>query len=179
MTPVSIETLRLLLDYDPESGELKWKSRPREMFPNQRAFSTWNARYAGKPALITKMPNGYLAGKIFGVSYYAHRVILALVNGAWPDKTDHERGDRADNRHHILRDVSVVENNRNLKMRHDNTSGAPGVSWCKRTNRWQASIGVNYRKLSLGYHDDINDAIAARKAAEIKYGFHRNHGRAA
>ena len=33
------------------------------------------------------------------------------------------------------------------------------------------------KQIHLGYFDDKKDAIAARKAAEVKYGFHKNHGR--
>jgi hypothetical protein len=34
------------------------------------------------------------------------------------------------------------------------------------------------RKIHLGYFDVLNDAAVARKVAEIKYGFHQNHGSA-
>jgi len=46
----SVETLRQLLDYDPETGILTWKPRPVEMFRthHKRICAT---RYAGKEAL--------------------------------------------------------------------------------------------------------------------------------
>jgi len=44
------ERLRQLLRYEPETGLLFWLARPREMFSTQRAFSTWNARFAGQQA---------------------------------------------------------------------------------------------------------------------------------
>jgi len=34
------------------------------------------------------------------------------------------------------------------------------------------------KAVHLGFFDDKDDAIAARKAANIKYGFHANHGAA-
>lgn len=43
-------------------------------------------------------------------------------------------------------------------------------------DKWQALIRVESRFINLGYFEDINDAIAARKEAEIKYNFHPNHG---
>ena len=90
---------------------------------------------------------------------------------------DHENGDRSDNRIANLRDVPPSENMRNVKRHITNTSGHVGVFWYKPRNKWVARITVNYTLHHLGYFTDIADAIAARKAAEIFYGFHKNHGR--
>lgn len=35
---------------------------------------------------------------------------------------------------------------------------------------------VNYKSINLGILDTIEEAAAARAEAEIKYGFHPNHG---
>ena len=50
-----------------------------------------------------------------------------------------------------------------------NSSGVVGVSWDKRTKKWQARIGVNGGRIELGRFKDLNDAILARKEAEKKY----------
>jgi hypothetical protein len=51
-----------------------------------------------------------------------------------------------------------------------NSSGVRGVSFRKATNKWQALIGVNSKLINLDYFTALEEATAARKQAEIKYG---------
>lgn len=56
----------------------------------------------------------------------------------------------------------------------NNTSGRTGVSFHKNLGKWVARITVNRCRLQLGNYLDIEDAIAAREAAELKYfGFNK------
>jgi len=55
------------------------------------------------------------------------------------------------------------------KIQINNKSGVKGVCWCKSSGKWVAHIGFRCKTYTLGKFDDINDAIAARKAAEGKY----------
>jgi hypothetical protein len=175
--------LRTLLRYEPETGKLFWLERDASLFRDlkfsaDRNCRIWNTRYAGAEAFKADDGKGYLVGSIFGRAYNAHRVIWALIHGEWPKaEIDHINGDRSDNRISNLRSVSVQENARNSKLPADNTSGAIGVSWKKRDARWQAYIAVNRRHIHLGYFDDFDAAVAARKEAELRLGFHPNHGR--
>ena len=54
-------------------------------------------------------------------------------------------------------------------MQKNNTSGYPGVSWSKREQQWRARIKVDGKEKHLGYFNDIDDAIKAKKIAEEKY----------
>lgn len=63
------------------------------------------------------------------------------------------------------------------RRRQLSSSGITGVYWCEETNKWRARIQVNGKKIGLGSFARIEDAAAARKAAEVKYVFHANHGR--
>ena len=176
----SIDLLRQLLDYDPDTGLLTWKPRPVEMFKNgdKRICATWNTRYAGKEALSHVNSDGYKRGAINGVNYLAHRVCMAIHNGEWPkQEVDHISGDRLDNRIINLRDVSRSENNRNAGVRSDSRTGHPGVCWHKAVNKWVAQMWENGRHVGLGFFDNIDDAIAARKKAEKEKGYHPNHGK--
>lgn len=175
---VTPELLRSLLDYDPLAGTLTWKQRPIEMFERRRLGLAWNTRYAGKPA-FNHSDHGYLAGRLFGKKVYAHRAAVALITGLWPDNVDHINGDPADNRAENLRAVSHTTNLRNAKRRIDNKSGVCGVFWNTRDGKWQAKIRVDQRDIALGQFVDINAAREARRQAEVLYGFHPNHGRAA
>lgn len=169
--------LRKLLRYDPETGSLYWLPRPSEMFPKPQQANTWNTKNAGKET-FTLTHKGYKQGTIFDAKFRAHRVAWALYYGAWPAlHLDHINGDRTDNRITNLREVVRSENQRNQKRRTDNTSGATGVSWYVLQGKWVAEIYVDGKKKNLGYFDTYEEAVSARKLAEVTHGYHPNHGR--
>lgn len=111
-----------ILDLDLETGALTWKERPEDHFPlvgsksPKARAAMWNGKYAGKPAITTRDPRGYLFGAIGGKNVYAHRVIWALLNGEWPDgEVDHINRDKSDNRPSNLRVVTHRENRLNTE----------------------------------------------------------------
>lgn len=55
-----------------------------------------------------------------------------------------------------------------IRTPKNNTSGVKGVCWHKRMGKWHATIGFKGVRYSLGYYDRLEDAAAARKAAEDK-----------
>lgn len=171
------ETIRKLLSYDPDTGLLTWTRRPLGMFTEGRNCNQWNTRYAGKPAFGC-FQDDYLHGAIFSIKYRAHRIAWAIHHGEWPSgQIDHINGIKHDNRITNLRDVTNQENSRNSKKPKNNTSGCVGVCWNKSSSKWLARIANGMNAVHLGSFEDINEAIAARKAAEKKIGFHKNHGR--
>ncbi|PZQ55793.1 MAG: hypothetical protein DI555_07135 [Novosphingobium pentaromativorans] len=171
----SPEYLRSRLRYDPEIGKLFWLSRTD--IPDDRGRRIWNTRYAGREAFTALSPGGYLHGQINKVGFRAHRIIWAMVYGDCGDlDIDHINHDRADNRLTNLRAVPRIDNLRNKSLEPSNTSGVMGVGWCKRTCQWQSRIMVKQRTIHLGRFKDFDAAVAARKKAELLYGFHPNHG---
>lgn len=179
----SPELLRKLLRYEPDTGKLYWRERAPDMFVDGKrnpdaSCKMWNKKHAGKEALTTLIGYRYPGGNIFNRIYYAHRVIWAIFYGEWPSKQiDHINGNRCDNRIKNLRHVSHFENGKNQRLSSNNTSGFCGVSWYSARGKWQAHITSKGKKMLLGIFTNKSDAIAARKAAEVKYGFHANHGR--
>lgn len=173
---IPAKDLHKILDYDPETGLFKWKHRPLEFFKDRGDQARWNTRLAGKPALNADDTHGYKRGAIFNRNVKAHQVAWAMHYGEWPERSiDHLNSDRADNRIENLRIAAHKDNQRNQKRRRDNASGHTGVY--KVGKKWVAKIKVDYKSITLGTFEDINDAIAARKAAEVEYNFHPNHGR--
>jgi hypothetical protein len=169
--------LRLLVRYEPETGKLYWLTRPRIFFRDDREHKRWNTRYAGTEAFSLKA-SGYYEGMVFRTPYRAHRVAWAVHYGEWPEHDiDHIDGNPANNKLDNLRAVTRAENCRNTAIHKNNTSGALGVA--KHGDRWKAYIRVDGRNIHLGVFGTLDEARASRKAAEGRYGYHPNHGRAA
>lgn len=119
---------------------------------------------------------GYLMMQIGGKQYLAHRIAWFLHHGDWPTgQIDHVDHVRTNNAISNLRDVVSRDNQLNTSKKKNNSSGHNGVRILP-SGRYCAFIMVNRKQISLGTFDDIDDAVAARKAADVKYGFHGNHG---
>lgn len=101
-----------------------------------------------------------------------HRLIMDCPD----DKVvDHINHNKLDNRKSNLRICTQHQNNINVSTRKTNTSGKTGVSLDKRRNKWRARVQINGKEKHLGYFDTKEDAIEARKQAEIDaYGEYRN-----
>lgn len=170
--PPDIETLRSMFLYDPETGEVKWKSRTDRLFASEATRLAWNKIFAGQTAFSATNSIGYRFTKIKGRRYFAHRIIWAVHYGKWPDgEIDHINGDRSDNRLCNLRDVPRAINLRNCKTPKNNTTGAWGVSWSKRNKKWQVRISTDEKRLCVGYYGTIAEAVVARDAAALLHGY--------
>lgn len=51
----------------------------------------------------------------------------------------------------------------------DESKNIPGVCWSNTANKWRAYINLEGKQKHLGYFDNIEDAIQARKDAEDIY----------
>lgn len=122
---------------------------------------------------------GYVTLRMGGRALRRSRLTWIWHNGGIPAGwvIDHINGVRDDDRIENLRVVPSFINNRNTKLRKDNTSGVVGVSKCPRSGKWRADIRLLGRLTCLGMFDDFDDAVAARKKAEQEHNFHPNHGR--
>ena len=164
------EMVRKLLRYDPDTGKLYWRPRVGD--------TKFNSRYAGTETFTSTARNGYMVGTLLGSNLKAHRVIWVIVNGDWPeDQIDHEDGNTGNNLISNLRVVTQEGNLRNRKRNRNNTSGQMGVHWCFRDGKWISKIRDGGKNVYLGGFKDKDDAIAARKSAETRLGYHENHGR--
>ncbi len=114
------------------------------------------------------------------VRYPLHRVIMERITGEPIPAgmvVDHINGDTFDNRRENLRLCTRAENNRNAKIRSNNTSGFKGVSYNKKMKRYGAAIRVNGRQRTIGFFDTPEDAHAAYvNAARDLHGEFANDG---
>lgn len=157
-------------------GQLIWRQRPQGMFSTVQSCNSWNAKYAGQLA-GTPDGRGYFKVGINKTIYKLHRIIYKMFHGTDPIEIDHIDGNKMNNNIDNLRSATRKGNCRNYPIRKDNTSGVTGVYWYKRLSLWNSTISANGKHIKLGYFHDKFEAIAARKSAEIRYGFHPNHGR--
>lgn len=117
---------------------------------------------------------GYVVarGKNGENAVYLHVIVMSPVpDGMVVDHKKHppRNEKKVDNRKSNLEIKTASQNNINSSMYLNNTSGTKGVSWNKRFQKWMAYIQVDKKRMHLGYFDNKNDAIRARKEAEIKY----------
>lgn len=173
-----IDRLREALRYEPETGKLFWAQRPREAFASQRAWRSWNSRYADSEAFTARRDGGYKVGTFEGKKYRASRVIWAIVHAEWPcGQVDHENGITDDDRISNLRDVTHGENGRNQKLRATNESGVMGVHFDKSRRQWVAFGTINGCRQHIGRFKTKDEAVRARVVWQDANGFHKNHGR--
>ena len=159
---LTAEYLRSILHYDPATGIFTRKVR------------TSNRVKVGDVAGCLSSV-GYLYICVQNRLYQAHRLAWFYMYGEWPKlNIDHINRNPSDNRLVNLRNVTQKQNGQNRSKSSNNMSGYPGVSWKKQNSKWVARIRHNYKHIHLGSFDDLEEAISARKAGELKYwGHHR------
>ena len=146
---LTIERLRDLLDYDPETGTFVWK------------ISTTNVIPAGSIA-GSKGKNGYISIQIDGKLYRANRLAWFYSHGRWPKgQIDHANCVTDDNRLQNLRDATCAQNQANARRRVDNKSGYKGVSQHGLTGKWSATIQHEGKRMHLGLYPTPEAAFAA------------------
>lgn len=156
----SRERLDKLLDYNPETGEFRWKVRRNQLAD------------IGNIAGYTCPCSGYVKITIDCVVYNAHRIAYFIITGKQPLQIDHKNGIRNDNRFNNLREASHDVNLNNKTIYKNNTSGVIGVSLHK-SGKWRAVIGNPKQwksKGTLKYFETFEEAVAQRKAWEDQYG---------
>ena len=156
------------LRYEPETGKLYW-------------LRTMNSRAPVGAEAGSSKGTRYRKLRFKGKFYQCHRIIWDMLNPDDPltevNQIDHIDHNRLNNRIENLRKVSCAVNSHNLSKPVNNSSGVIGVHWYRPYGKWQAKISVDGVRIYLGLFRNMGDAIAARKAAEEKYGFHKNHGK--
>lgn len=165
-TRVPKEVFGQLLRYDPETGVLAWKE-PRK-----------NGQMPAGSVAGSIAYTGYVKVQINRRMYMAHRIAWLLTHGDWPDGfLDHIDNCRSNNRIANLRIADPAQNSRNALMSCANTSGYKGVTWSKKSQKWQASVKVQGHSIYLGLFETKELAAeVARNARDFYHGDFANHG---
>jgi hypothetical protein len=155
---LSADDVRAILDYDPDTGEFRWKT---------------TRGHAQKGALAgSKDRKGYITIRVNFTLCYAHRLAWLVTHGFWPEnQIDHIDCDKSNNRISNLREATNSQNQANRGIDCRNTSGRKGVSWNKSKGKWEARTRINNEQKFIGYFDDIHSAsIAYNSAVSSNFG---------
>lgn len=158
-----IENLGIRNSFREENGLIyvKLKSSNKEMICDIESweilkYMCWRISEKGYAKSI-KVENGI--NKVF----MAHRIIVGAKEG---DIVDHINRDRLDNRRKNLRIVNAYANAINRKLKKENKTGYAGVRRQKKS--WIASITIDGKWTTLGHYNTFEEAVEARRNAEIK-----------
>ena len=114
---------------------------------------------------------GYRQLYVDGKCYLLHRLVFFYHHGYWPKVVDHIDGDRQNNRIENLQDCSMSENIAKAKLFKTNKTGHKGVSFNKKSVKYESYIWRDYKRYYLGLHKTAEEAHKAReKFLTEKYG---------
>lgn len=154
------------------------KLKEHLLYNSETGIFTWINSFSRRVkvgSVAGTMRQGYVDIRINNKNYGSHRLAWLYVYGVMPKGfIDHINRDRTDNRICNLREASKLENSRNVTNKSSNTSGYRGVNWNKSVNKWEARIRNNYKRIHLGFFDNVESASIAyeNKAKEIHNNFY-------
>lgn len=153
---ISIDLLKENLKYCKDTGIFTWNT---------------NRNRIKKGDIVgSKSSKGYLTTTLFSKPYRLHRLAWFYVYEVWPKgQIDHINGVKDDNRISNLRDVEPSENSQNRsKPRKINFSKTLGVSFSKKTGKYQSSVMVNGKSYHLGTFKTAEEASSAYNAKKTE-----------
>jgi hypothetical protein len=97
---------------------------------------------------------------------FMHSLLMGSIGNV-----DHIDRDGLNNQKENLRVVTASQNMANKRTPRNNSSGYKGVSLFSATGKWHAQIGVNKKRLHLGFFNKVEDAARAyNEAAKHHFG---------
>jgi hypothetical protein len=145
--------------FEYKEGNLYWKIKPRN-----------SAKIGDKVGSLDS--KGYVVLKLNNLQYKMHRIIWVYHYDTISSnlQIDHIDGNKTNNMIENLRLATNSQNKSNNKRVYCNSkSNILGVHWSKTKRKWVSQIRKNNKAIHLGYFLNQDDAIAARKAAELQY----------
>lgn len=160
--PITQDVLKCILQYDPISGIFTWIKKISD--------KTVIGKQAGS------LKEGYRFIRISRKVYREHQLAFMYMRGFFPEQVDHIDHNGSNNSWKNLEESDYQKNGKNHPKTKRNSTGHVGVSQ-RPDGKYVARIYVDKKHKFLGSFFTIEEAIAARKQANIGFGFHKNHGR--
>ena len=154
-----------------EVGQFKIDGRPCRLIDLTNGF--WvivsehryeNLKRTMWKAYLNRSGKYYVQGTRDGRKVYMHHLVCPYVQGK---HRDHKNGNTLDNRDENIRPATKTQNNINVGLTRQNTSGFKGARLCR--GRWRAEIRVEGKLLNLGQFDTPQEAHEIYKLAALKY----------
>lgn len=155
---ITLAEISSFLTYDPDTGHFHWRVKT-------------NARAPAGARAGCQRRDGYRLIGLRGKMILEHRLAWLFVHGAWPTgHLDHIDCDPSNNRIENLREATVSENHRNVRLQKNNSSGFKGVTYHRKSAVFQAQIKLHGRNHYLGSFATAEEAAAARASAQSLHG---------
>lgn len=156
--------LQECFSYDPKTGVLTWRSRPRHHYSTDHGWACVNSRQAGKTAGTPHYSRRYdrtvIEVQIAGETYAVSRVIVKMVYDLAPEDVDHRDTDGTNNRLDNLRPCDHSDNVKNKGIYRNNKSGFKGVHFCATRNGYVAQIQSDRKGTIIGPFPTAEEAPA-------------------
>ena len=171
--------LRECFDYDPATGELRWRARPlahfvkkgRPTWLTRRMQAAFTAACEGRQFGTVKLAGLGRTGKLDGVYRKAHRLIFKWMAGVDPIQVDHRDRNPLNNRWDNLRNATQSQNQANVGAMRHNQMGLKGVKRAPCSQNYIARISVDGCHVHLGVFSTPEAAHAAYlTAARARWG---------
>jgi hypothetical protein len=154
---LTIERLRTVLSYDPETGIFTWRVSLRRDDAGSRAGSETKAHSKRRI-------------QIDGQTYCEHRLAWFYVHGTWPRlKIVHRDFNWRNNAISNLVPATGSQVSARKRLSERNGSGFKGVSYEPGRRKWRADIRVNGRLYNLGRFSDKELAVRAYREASKRH----------
>jgi len=158
------ESLKAHFSY--KDGGLYWKVIPFDSLGKNQVKA---GDRAGWNNGVGKSGRMYRRIMFNGNTYYEHKLIYMWHHNDMPEFVDHKDNDSLNNDIDNLRPCTHQENMLNKKTYCNNKSGIKGVNWDKGHNSWEAKIAINKKQIRIGRFKSFDDAVKARREAELKH----------
>jgi hypothetical protein len=136
----SIDRVREALSYNPNTGELHWRTKI--------SYKTVVGQVAG-----SVKNHGYINIQIDGARLYAHQFAWAWMTGEWVKEIDHKDGDGLNNRWDNLREATRKLNSGNKrKYKGPLPKGVVKIKNRGGSISYNARITINDKQIHLGSH---------------------------
>jgi hypothetical protein len=172
MFPVekTVEVLQACLRYDPDTGILFWRERPRDHFRSNLGWAKFQSTHAGKPAGTIGGATKYVWIRIGSKRWSAHTAAwIIMTSDLVPEGMviDHKDGNAGNNRWDNLRLATWQQNRWNSRRARQDRELPKNV----RLTRWgtyQSCVKKDYKHYYNGTFENLEDAVEASAALRAR-----------